>query len=274
MSERLQKYLAARGLGSRREIEVWIANGEVMVNGRVATLGDQVQAGDEIRVRGRVLRGDERPQRWIAYHKPEGEICSRSDPEGRSSVFSALPRLRDQRWVSVGRLDLNTSGLLLFTTDGDLAHALMHPSQALVREYAVRVLGEVPAETLQGLLAGIELEDGPARFETLVEAGGEGANRWFHVTVSEGRNRLVRRLWEAAGCTVSRLIRIRYGPVALGRGLRVGRFRDLVPEEVAALYEAAGLPRARPAHAHGRPGARGRGAARGKRVRGRPKRNR
>jgi 23S rRNA pseudouridine2605 synthase len=242
MGERLQKYLAARGLGSRREIEAWIVRGEVQVNGRVAKLGDQANPTDVIQVRGRTVAGGERRHRWIAYHKPEGEICTRSDPEGRVSVFASLPRLRGQRWVSVGRLDLNTSGLLLFTTDGALAHALMHPAQALVREYAVRVLGEVSTEVQERLLRGVDLDDGPAQFQSLRAAGGEGANQWFHVTVTEGRNRLVRRLWEAVGVTVSRLIRVRYGPVELGRGLRTGHLRDLEATEVKALYAAAGVP--------------------------------
>jgi 23S rRNA pseudouridine2605 synthase len=252
MAERLQKYLAARGLGSRREIEGWIERGEVRVNGLVAQLGDQVSPEDTIHIRGRPVGTAVPAHRWLAYHKPEGEICSRSDPEGRSSVFAALPRLRGQRWVSVGRLDLNTSGLLLFTTDGGLAHALMHPSRGLTREYAVRVLGEVSESVQQSLLQGVELEDGPARFQSLLDAGGEGANHWFHVTVSEGRNRLVRRLWDAVGVTVSRLIRIRYGPVELGRGLKMGRFRDLEVAEVRALYAAADLPPPRPAGSPGR----------------------
>lgn len=257
MAERLQKYLAARGLGSRREIEGWIERGEIHVNGRVATLGLQVSAEDVIYVRGRLVHGDERAHRWLAYHKPEGEICTRSDPEGRASVFATLPRLRGQRWVSIGRLDLNTSGLLLFTTDGALAHALMHPSHAILREYAVRVLGEVPNEVQQRLLNGIELEDGPAHFESLKSAGGEGANQWFHVTVSEGRNRLVRRLWDAVEITVSRLIRIRYGPVELGRALKTGRFRDLDAREVRALYAAVELSMPRPPRPTGkRPGQR------------------
>lgn len=246
MAERLQKYLAARGLGSRREIESWIERGEVLVNGRIAKLGDQVGPHDAVQVRGRAVSARAQAHRWLAYHKPEGEICSRSDPEGRVSVFAALPRLRGQRWVSVGRLDLNTSGLLLFTTDGALAHALMHPSRGLVREYAVRVLGELSEDARRSVLEGIELDDGRAHFESLTEAGGEGANRWFHVTVSEGRNRLVRRLWEAAGVTVSRLIRIRYGPVVLGRGLKAGHFRDLEQGEVRALYAAAGMAPPRP----------------------------
>lgn len=266
MSERLQKFLAARGLGSRREIEGWIERGEIRVNGRVASLGDQVGPDDTIHVRGRPVRSVAPAHRWLAYHKPEGEICSRSDPEGRSSVFAALPRLRGQRWVSVGRLDLNTSGLLLFSTDGALAHALMHPSRGLPREYAVRVLGEVSEAVQQSLLQGVELEDGPARFESLLDAGGEGANHWFHVTVSEGRNRLVRRLWDATGVTVSRLIRIRYGPVELGRGLKTGRFRELEPAEVKALYAAAGMSLPRPENRSGNPRRPGRPGRPGKRA--------
>lgn len=241
--ERLQKFLATRGWGSRREIEGWIRQGDVRVNGRVALLGESVTAADAISVRGRAVSGrDPAQERWGVYHKPVGEICSRADPEGRTSVFHRLPRLKGQRWVSVGRLDLNTSGLLLFTTDGALAHALMHPAQGLVRTYAVRVLGEVTEEVQQRLCTQVELEDGPAHFTTLEAAGGEGANHWFHVTVQEGRNRLVRRLWETMGIPVSRLIRIGYGPVQLGAGLKVGGFRDLEREEVVALYAAAGLP--------------------------------
>ncbi|WP_018863796.1 MULTISPECIES: 23S rRNA pseudouridine(2605) synthase RluB [Thioalkalivibrio] len=242
MSERVQKVLAARGLGSRREIEGWIERGEVKVNQRTAKLGDQVGPNDVIRVRGRVIHMAEHAHRWLVYHKPVGEICSRSDPEGRKPVFASLPRLKGQRWVAVGRLDLNTSGLLLFTTDGELANRLMHPSHSLEREYAVRVLGEVPDDTRRMLLEGVELEDGPARFDVLEERGGDGANHWFHVVVSEGRNRLVRRLWDAVGVTVSRLIRVRYGPVVLGRGLKTGASRDLEVREVEALYEAVELP--------------------------------
>jgi len=242
MAERVQKVLAARGLGSRREIETWIERGEVQVNNRTAGLGDQVDPDDVIRVRGRIVRRPARAHRWIVYHKPVGEICSRSDPEGRRPVFASLPRLKGQRWVAVGRLDLNTSGLLLFTTDGELANRLMHPGKALEREYAVRVLGEVPQATRDMLLEGVELEDGPARFDALEAHGGEGANQWFHGVVTEGRNRLVRRLWDAVGISVSRLIRVRYGPVVLGHGLKSGAVRDLEAREVAALYEAVELP--------------------------------
>ena len=241
MQERVQKVLAARGLGSRREIEGWIERGEVQINQSTAGLGDRVGPDDVIRVRGRVVTRPEYPHRWIAYHKPVGEICSRSDPEGRRPVFASLPKLKGQRWVAVGRLDLNTSGLLLFTTDGELANALMHPGGAMEREYAVRVLGQVPEETQRMLLEGVELEDGPARFDALEAGGGDGANQWYHVIVSEGRNRLVRRLWDAVGVTVSRLIRVRYGPVVLGRGLKSGAARDLEVGEVAALYREAGL---------------------------------
>ncbi|WP_019626750.1 23S rRNA pseudouridine(2605) synthase RluB [Thioalkalivibrio sp. ALJT] len=256
MSERIQKVLAARGLGSRREIEGWIERGEVQVNNRTAQLGDQVDPDDVIRVRGRVVRRPDHPHRWIVYHKPVGEICSRSDPEGRRPVFASLPRLKGQRWVAVGRLDLNTSGLLLFTTDGELANRLMHPSMALEREYAVRVLGEVPAATLDMLREGVELEDGPARFDGLEEQGGDGANHWYHVIVSEGRNRLVRRLWDAVGVTVSRLIRVRYGPVVLGRGLKTGAVRDLETREVVELYNAVELPVPESVRPRGRGGAR------------------
>lgn len=243
MSERLQKLLASLGHGSRREIERWISEGLVTVNGRVATLGDQAGPEDKVTVRGRVipLKAAARP-RVIVYHKPDGELTTRKDPEGRPTVFEHLPRLRNGRWIAVGRLDYNTSGLLLFTTDGELAAKLMHPSGEVEREYAVRILGEVSPDALKQLTTGVELEDGPARFETLREAGGTGANRWYHVTLREGRNREVRRLWEAVGLTVSRLARVRYGPVSLGRDLRAGRWRDLEPGEMGALYAAAGLP--------------------------------
>lgn len=242
MTERLQKLLARLGHGSRREIERWIEDGLITVNGRVATLGDQAGPEDKVTIRGRVvpLKASARP-RVIAYHKPDGELTTRKDPEGRPTVFEHLPRLRNGRWIAVGRLDYNTSGLLLFTTDGELAARLMHPSTEVEREYAVRVLGEVSPEALRQLTTGVELEDGPARFETLRDAGGAGANHWYHVTLREGRNREVRRLCEAVGLTVSRLTRVRYGPVALGRALRAGRWRDLEPREMGALYQAAGL---------------------------------
>lgn len=244
MSEKLQKILANAGLGSRREIETWIQAGRVTVNGKAATLGDRAEEQDEIRVDGRPvehwrLAGD--AWRVIVYHKPEGEVTSRSDPEGRPTIFENLPRLRSGRWITVGRLDLNTSGLLLLTTNGELANRLMHPSGEIEREYAVRVLGEVSPETLQRLKTGVQLEDGMARFDEILDAGGQGANHWYHVILREGRNREVRRLWESQGVRVSRLIRVRYGNVPLGRRLRPGRWEDLPEEQVRALAALVGL---------------------------------
>lgn len=245
MSERLHKLLASAGFGSRREIERWIEEGRVTVNGVIAKLGDSASAEDDISIDGRRLPTRQitaPPRRVIAYYKPEGEITTRNDPEGRPTIFENLPRLTQGRWIAVGRLDINTSGLLLLTTDGELANRLMHPSHAVQREYAARVLGEVDTEVLKTLLRGVELEDGPARFESITDAGGPGANHWYHVTLSEGRNREVRRLWETQGVKVSRLIRVRYGPLTLPRSLRPGRWRDLTVEELAQLLELVGLP--------------------------------
>lgn len=234
--ERLQKVLAQAGVGSRREMEEWIAAGKITVNGEVAHLGQSVVPTDKVKIGGRLINirftGANRTPRVLMYHKPEGEIVSRDDPDGRPSVFAALPRCRGGRWINVGRLDFKTSGLLLFTTSGELANKLMHPSSELVREYAVRVLGELTLEAQQQLLKGVELEDGPANFASLVDAGGEGANRWYRVTLFEGRNREVRRMFEAVGCTVSRLIRVRYGPFVLPPQLKRGRTRELSEEEV------------------------------------------
>ncbi len=242
--ERLQKVLAQAGVGSRREMEEWIAAGKVSVNGEVATIGQSVVPTDKVKIGGRLINirftGSARPPRVLIYHKPEGEIVSRDDPDGRPSVFAALPRMRGGRWIAVGRLDFNTSGLLLFTTSGDLANRLMHPSAQLVREYAVRVLGELTLEAQQQLLKGVELEDGPANFSSLVDAGGEGANKWYRVSLFEGRNREVRRLFEAVGCTVSRLIRVRYGPFALPPQLKRGRVHELAEAEVKALLRELG----------------------------------
>ena len=244
--ERLQKVLAAAGLGSRREIEGWIAAGRVTVNGKPAKLGDRVEPEDRVSVDGKPVKGLERSadtrRRVILYHKPEGELTTRKDPEGRPTVFEALPRLRGSRWVSVGRLDTNTSGLLIFTNDGALANKLMHPSAQVEREYAVRVLGQVTEEHLALLKKGVRMEDGMASFDGIEAAGGEGANRWYHVTLKEGRNREVRRLWEAVGATVSRLIRIRYGAITLPRELPRGAWRDATEEEIAELVRSVGMP--------------------------------
>ncbi|ADC63111.1 23S rRNA pseudouridine(2605) synthase RluB [Allochromatium vinosum] len=241
---RLQKLLAEAGLGSRRQIEGWISEGRVRVNGQLAKLGDQATRADRIRVDGRDVtlkpKRDSETQ-IIVYHKPEGELVTRRDPEERPTVFRRLPRPKQGRWIAVGRLDINTSGLILFTTDGELANRLMHPSREIEREYSVRILGEVAPETLERLTAGIELDDGPAKFERITDQGGTGANHWYNVVLREGRNREVRRLWEAAGCTVSRLIRIRYGNVELGRRLFPGNWRPLTDAERAELMALAGL---------------------------------
>lgn len=238
-AERLHKVLARAGLGSRRHIEDWIRAGRVQVNDRPATLGQSVTAADRITVDGRpVLLGAAPKTRLLLYHKPEGEVCTRHDPQGRPTVFDRLPALAGGRWISVGRLDINSSGLLLLTTDGTLAHRLMHPASHLEREYAARVIGPVDGAMLERLRRGIELEDGPARFLSITPAGGEGRNRWFHVTVDEGRNRLVRRLWAAEDITVSRLLRIRFGPLQLPRGLGRGQHREATAQELEAVTAA------------------------------------
>ena len=245
--ERLQKVLAAAGLGSRREIEGWITQGRVTVNGKPAKLGDRVEPFDRVSVDGKAVRGLEHSgaesrRRVILYHKPEGELTTRKDPESRPTVFESLPRLRGSRWVSVGRLDTNTSGLLIFTNDGALANKLMHPSAEVEREYAVRVLGKVSDEQVAALKKGVRLEDGMGKFDEIVEAGGEGANHWYHVILREGRNREVRRLWDAVGVTVSRLIRVRYGSLSLPRNLPRGAWRDATEQETDALMATAKMP--------------------------------
>ncbi|MEJ2608929.1 MAG: pseudouridine synthase [Candidatus Thiodiazotropha sp.] len=242
--DRLQKVLANAGMGSRRQIEGWIVEGRVEVNGEIAQLGQRVVRDDTIRVDGKLIakRMLEAPEREVlVYNKPEGELVTRRDPEGRRTVFGRLPKLKHGRWIPVGRLDINSSGLLLLTTDGELANQLMHPSRQVEREYAVRVMGEVTDEQLKQLTHGVELEDGPARFEEIVESGGEGINRWFHVVIMEGRQREVRRMWEAVGARVSRLKRVRYGTVILDSVLKVGRYRNLTNAEIDELLIAMGL---------------------------------
>ncbi|MBR9726939.1 23S rRNA pseudouridine(2605) synthase RluB [Shewanella intestini] len=244
MSEKLQKVLARAGHGSRREMEAWIAAGRVSIDGEIANLGDRIESDVKVRIDGRsvsVKSADDVICRVLAYHKPEGEICSRKDPEGRPTVFDRLPKIRDSRWVAVGRLDINTSGLLLFTSDGELANKLMHPSNEVEREYAVRTFGEVPEAAVQRLRNGVTLEDGPAHFDSIKPAGGEGINQWWHVTLNEGRNREVRRLWESQEVQVSRLIRVRYGMVELPKSLPRGGWVELTMEQVNYLRQLAGL---------------------------------
>jgi len=240
-TEKLQKLLAAKGLGSRRAMEGWIAEGRVLVNDKVASLGDRVDESDIIKVDGKILNRRRIVHRYLLYNKPAGEICSVKDPENRPSVFRRLPRLRTQRWISVGRLDFNTTGLLLFTTDGELANRLMHPSYQIEREYAVRVLGEVSDAALQRMREGVLLEDGVARFTDIQRGRGEGANQWYYVVMMEGRNREVRRLWESQGYQVSRLKRVRYGSIFMPSKVKAGRHIDLSVEEVRDLYKLVGL---------------------------------
>lgn len=244
MAVRLQKFLAQAGLGSRRQIEGWIRAGRITVNGVAAKLGDQVSGGESIQIDGKPLRirASALKRRVLAYYKPAGEIVSRRDPEGRPTVFEHLPPLRDGRWIAVGRLDFNTQGLLLLTNDGELAKRLMHPSTEVEREYAVRVLGRVTPDILDRLKEGVELEDGTARFDDILDAGGTGAHHWYHVILREGRNREVRRLWESQGLMVSRLSRVRYGPIGLRRGLRPGHWDDLDETQIKLLLKAAGMP--------------------------------
>jgi 23S rRNA pseudouridine2605 synthase len=241
--------LARAGLGSRRKIEAWISEGRVTVDGARVELGARVGPSHVIRLDGRRLRlpaAREATTRVLRYHKVVGEVCTRSDPQGRPTVFARLPPLRSGRWVTVGRLDVSSSGLLLVTNDGGLANRLMHPSSGLEREYAVRVFGEVTPEMLERLQTGVTLEDGEARFESIAAAGGEGLNRWYRVTLREGRKREVRRLWESQGVRVSRLIRVRYGAVQLPRGLRRGAWDELSAVAVRRLMAVVGLgaPRA------------------------------
>ncbi|HSG51656.1 MAG TPA: 23S rRNA pseudouridine(2605) synthase RluB, partial [Rheinheimera sp.] len=243
-SEKLQKVLARAGLGSRREMEEWISGGRVTVDGKPATLGDRISPNQQVRVDGHPVQiASEEAQicRVLAYHKPEGEICSRTDPEGRPTVFSRLPNIKGARWIAIGRLDINTSGLLLFTTDGELANRLMHPKFEVEREYAVRVFGEINDAMIQRLRTGVELEDGKANFKKIKALPGEGINRWFHVVLTEGRNREVRRMWESQGAVVSRLIRVRYGDLLLPKHLPAGGYAEYPLDEVNYLRKLVGL---------------------------------
>ncbi len=248
-SIKLQKALADAGFGSRRELEEWIAGGRVSVNGQPAHVGQRIGSGDKVRVNGKLVHlrfAAERRQRVLLYHKPEGEIVSRDDPQGRASVFDKLPKMRGGRWIAVGRLDFNSCGLLLLTNDGALAERLMHPRSEIEREYAVRVVGELSHQNKLRLTEGVQLEDGDAHFGRLADGGGEGTNRWYRITISEGRNREVRRMFEAVGVTVSRLMRVRYGPVVLPPRLKRGMVLELEPAEVASLLKQIPDPKSLP----------------------------
>ncbi|MEW5769440.1 MAG: 23S rRNA pseudouridine(2605) synthase RluB [Pseudomonadota bacterium] len=242
-SEKLHKVLATAGLGSRRDMEQLIGEGRVSINGLPAKVGDRVKPGDLVKVNGKLVKLTWKKQlpRVLVYHKPEGEIVSREDPDGRPSVFAGLPSVRGGRWVSVGRLDFNTEGLLIFTTSGELANRLSHPRYEVEREYAVRIVGTLTKEQMDALLNGVELEDGMANVEEIVPGGGEGVNQWYRLVIKEGRNREVRRLFEHLGLTVSRLIRVRYGPVAMPPRLKRGMREELPEQEVSALMQWCGL---------------------------------
>lgn len=238
---KLHKVLAQAGMGSRLEMEQLIMEGRISVNNEPAHIGQRIQFGDQIKVNGKPIRVriDPPPARVIAYHKPVGEVVTHDDPQNRPTVFRKLPKLQQGKWQSVGRLDLNTEGLLLFTSSGDLANKLMHPRFGLEREYAVRVLGALSNEEKQRLLDGVQLDDGMAQFGSIEDGGGEGSNCWYRVTISEGRNREVRRMLEAVGHAVSRLIRIRYGAMVLPRGLKRGAWMELDDADIRALVRAA-----------------------------------
>ena len=265
-TEKLQKVLARSGMGSRREMETVIEAGLVTINGRTAVLGDRISGQDRVTVKGRPVTlkaEDDLPRRVIMYNKPEGELVTRKDPEGRRTVFDHLPRLRGERWIAIGRLDINTAGLLLFTNDGELANRLMHPSHQVEREYAVRVMGEVTDEMLDAMREGVMLEDGLGRFSAIELVGGEGINVWYHVVINEGRNREVRRLWESQGVTVSRLKRVRYGNIYLDKRTKMGEWIELTQAEVDDLSTLGGLAKKSvEAIPTGRPGQKNRGNSR------------
>ncbi|NLW05464.1 MAG: 23S rRNA pseudouridine(2605) synthase RluB [Pseudomonadaceae bacterium] len=265
-TEKLQKVLARSGMGSRREMETVIDAGLVTINGRTAVLGDRISEQDRVTVKGRLVQlktEDELPRRVIMYNKPEGELVTRKDPEGRRTVFDHLPRLRGERWIAIGRLDINTAGLLLFTNDGELANRLMHPSHQVEREYAVRVMGEVTDDMLEAMKEGVMLEDGLGSFSAIELVGGEGINVWYHVVINEGRNREVRRLWESQGVTVSRLKRVRYGNIYLDKRTKMGEWIELTQAEVDDLSALGGLAKKSvEAIPTGRPGKKNRGNSR------------
>ncbi len=241
MADRIHKVLANAGHGSRREIETLIRNGKISVNGKLATIGQSIEARDRITINSRPIRLHlqyKNKSKVLAYYKQAGEVCTRRDEKGRDTVFRNLPRLRNSRWINIGRLDLNTTGLLLFTTDGELANKLMHPSSQIEREYAVRVLGQVTKDNTRNLLKGVQLEDGFARFTDIVDSGGTGANHWYHVVVMEGRNKEVRRLWESQGVQVTRLIRTRFGSYILPRKKKAGQFWRLDEKEIKLLQDS------------------------------------
>ncbi|WON75505.1 pseudouridine synthase [Nitrosospira sp. Is2] len=237
VTQKLQKLLAQAGLGSRREMEELISAGQATINGKVAHIGDRVGAEDVVRVGKRVIhsKSGKRPPRVMLYHKPEGEIVSRDDPQGRPSVFDKLPQMQSSKWIAIGRLDYNTSGLLIFTTDGELANRLMHPRFEVEREYAVRIIGRLTPEQTELLTTGVKLEDGLAKFDYLSDEGGEGSNHWYRVILKEGKNREVRRMFEAVGLTVSRLMRVRFGPINLPPRLKRGRCLELNETEIRRL---------------------------------------
>ncbi len=247
--EKLQKIIAHAGLASRREAEKWIQQGIVSVNGTIAELGDRAKPHDKIRVNGKIIQTigkEEFSRRMLAYHKPEGEICSRKDPEGRATVFDNLPVIKNSRWINVGRLDINTSGLMFFTNDGELANRLMHPSHQVLRKYSVRIRGQVTEDMLKQMIQGVELEDGIAVFESVSKGGGEASNQWYNVTLREGKNREVRRVWEYFELQVSRLHRIQYGDYELARSLKRGRWIELTPKELSVFEEMVDLKKSAP----------------------------
>ena len=245
MNERIQKLLALAGVASRREVERWIGEGRVSVNGVTAKLGDRASRYDDVRVDGRQIKLEDagRSRRVLAYNKPVGEVCTLKDPEGRPTVFDHLPKTKGERWVNIGRLDINTSGLLLFTTDGELANKLMHPSSGVDREYAVRVRGDVDEAMIERLKEGVMLDDGVARFTDVKFFDGEGQNKWYHVVLMEGKNREVRRLWESQGIAVSRLKRVRYGCIFMPSNVPVGTWVELGQREVNDLADLVGIER-------------------------------